>query len=287
MKQTITLLLAALMLLMAVTGCTQGGAQDAGKNITVVSREDGSGTRGAFIELFGVEAKGEDGSKKDMTTKEALIVNKTDVMLTNIAGDPNAIGYVSMGSLNNTVKALSIDGAAATAANVQNGSYPIARPFIIATRDDVSELAQDFIRFILSKEGQAVVGGSYTAVDENAPAYEGVKPEGKISVAGSSSVTPIMEKLKEAYLTLNPKAAIEIQMSDSTAGMTAAMEGTCDIGMASRALKESELAQLTGTAIALDGIAVIVHPGNPVVDMTGEQVRSIFTGETTTWEGLQ
>lgn len=287
MKRTITVLLAALMLLMTVTGCAAGNAGDAGKNITVVSREDGSGTRGAFIELFGVEVKGEDGTKKDLTTKEALIVNKTDVMLTNIASDPNAIGYVSLGSLNNTVKALSIDGVAATAANVQNGTYPIARPFIIATRDDVSELAQDFIRFILSKEGQAVVGGSYIAIDENAPTYEGAKPEGKISVAGSSSVTPIMEKLKEAYLILNPKAAIEIQMSDSTAGMTAAMEGTCDIGMASRALKESELTQLTGTSIALDGIAVIVHPENPAENMTGEQVRDIFTGETTTWDGLQ
>lgn len=287
MKRTITVLLAALMLLMTVTGCVAGSAGDAGKNITVVSREDGSGTRGAFIELFGVEVKGEDGTKKDLTTKEALIVNKTDVMLTNIASDPNAIGYVSLGSLNNTVKALSIDGVAATAANVQNGTYPIARPFIIATRDDVSELAQDFIRFILSKEGQAVVGGSYIAIDENAPTYEGAKPEGKISVAGSSSVTPIMEKLKEAYLILNPKAAIEIQMSDSTAGMTAAMEGTCDIGMASRALKESELTQLTGTSIALDGIAVIVHPENPAENMTGEQVRDIFTGETTTWDGLQ
>jgi phosphate transport system substrate-binding protein len=296
MKRICISVLTALMMFSILAGCnvygsgnestSTGDANRASAGITVVSREDGSGTRGAFIELFGIEVKGDDGSKKDMTSKEAIIANKTDVMLTNIAGDPNAVGYVSLGSLNDTVKALSIDGVAATSDNVKNGTYPIARPFIIATKGEASGAAADFISFILSKEGQEVVSGGYIAIDENMPAYSGTKPEGKITVAGSSSVTPIMEKLKEAYIAINPNAEIEIQMSDSSAGMTAAIDGTCDIGMASRELKDSELEQLTGISIALDGIAVIVNTANPVNAMTSEQVRSIFTGETTGWESV-
>ena len=253
------------------------------KDIVVVSREDGSGTRGAFIELFGIEQKNDDGTKKDLTTKEAIIAKQTDVMMTNIAGNPYAIGYISLGSLNDTVKALQIEGVTPTAENVKNGTYPIARPFNIATKDDVSELAEDFIGFILSAEGQAVVSGSYIAVDENAPTYAGSRLAGKIVVAGSSSVTPIMEKLKEAYLAINPNTTIEIQMSDSSAGITGAIDGTCDIGMASRALKDSELAQLTVAQIALDGITVIVNHENPITNLTKEQVKAIFTGETLTW----
>ncbi|MDR0853581.1 MAG: substrate-binding domain-containing protein [Clostridiales Family XIII bacterium] len=270
-----------------MTGCKGGDTQSSGGEITVVSREDGSGTRGAFIELFGVSVKEDDGSQKDMTTKEAIIANKTDVMLANIASDANAIGYVSLGSLSESVKALSIDSVEATAENVKNGTYKIARPFIIATKGEASGLAKDFIDFILSAEGQEVVTDGYIAVGDNAPAYAGTKPKGKITVAGSSSVTPVMEKLKEAYLTVNPNAAIEIQMSDSTAGMTATLEGACDIGMTSRDLKESELEQLTGISIALDGIAVIVNKENPVAGLTSEQVKSIFTGETTSWDGVQ
>ena len=293
MKRTITMLLAAVLATIGLAGCAgqsqnaDGGAKKPLGDITVVSREDGSGTRGAFIELFGIEVKGEDGSKKDKTTKEAVIANKTDVMLGNVAGDPAAIGYVSLGSLNDTVKALSIDGTAASAENVKNGSYSIARPFLIATRGEAEGLTKDFIGFILSKEGQQVVSGGYIAVDESAPAYAGTKPAGKITVAGSSSVTPVMEKLKEAYLAVNPNAAVEIQMTDSTAGMTAAMEGVCDIGMASRELKPAEAEQLTGIPIALDGIAVIVNRDNPADNMTGEQIRGIFTGETTSWDDVK
>lgn len=287
MKKTLALLLTGVLLLTGATGCATNNAQGLGEEITVVSREDGSGTRGAFIELFGVEVKGDDGSKSDMTVKTAVIANKTGVMLTNIAGDPNAIGYVSLGSLNDSVKALAIDGVEATAENVQNGTYPIARPFIIATKGAASGLAKDFIDFILSAEGQQVVTDGYIPIDQQATAYAGEKPEGKIAVAGSSSVTPIMEKLKEAYVAINPKAEIEIQMTDSTAGMTAAMEGTCDIGMASRDLKESELQELTGIPIALDGIAVIVNSKNPVGKMTSAQVKSIFTGETTSWDSIK
>ena len=256
---------------------------DSSRTINVISREDGSGTRGAFIELMGVEVKDEAGNKTDMTTEEAVIVSKTDVMLTSVAGDPYAIGYVSMGSLNDTVKALEIDGAAATVENVKSGDYAVSRPFMIATKADISEVAQDFINFILSAEGQAVVADGYIPVNDAAEAYAGSKPSGKIVVAGSSSVTPVMEKLKEAYIAVNPNAEIEIQMTDSTAGMTAAMDGTCDIGMASRALKDSEAAALTATAIAQDGIAIIVSSQCPVDGLTSEQVRAIYTGETTTW----
>lgn len=255
--------------------------------VHLISREDGSGTRGAFIELFAIEEKKEDGTKTDLTSIEATIANKTDVMLTTVTSDPYAIGYVSLGSLNASVKALEIDGVLASAQNIQNGSYKISRPFNIATKAEKSEVVQDFMDFILSKEGQEVVAQSYIAIDDQAAPYQGPKPAGKIVVAGSSSVSPIMEKLKEAYLTLNPGAAIEIQTSDSTAGMTSAMDGTCDIGMASRSLKESELAKLTSLEIALDGIAVIVNNANPLNGLTSEEVKQVFTTDEMPWSQLQ
>lgn len=290
MKKTLGLFLIVLMIAGLAGGCAKskdGGSFDATKNITVVSREDGSGTRGAFIELFGVEVKGEDGSKKDMTVKSAIIVSKTDVMMTNIANDPYAIGYISLGSLNNTIKAVNIGGVTASADNIKNGTYKISRPFNIATKGELSGVAKDFIDYILSAEGQKVVAqNNYIAIDNQAPSYAGSKPEGKIVVAGSSSVSPVMEKLKEAYLALNPHAAIEIQTSDSTAGLTAAINGTCNIGIASRELKASELQELTEQSIALDGIAVIVNNNNSVSNMTIEQVRDIFTGKITKWNGL-
>ena len=221
-----------------------------------------------------------------MTTTEAIIANKTDVMLTNVASDIHAIGYVSLGSLNDTIKALKIDGTAASADNVKNGTYKISRPFNIATKGEPSALAKDFIDFILSADGQAVVAKSYIAVDDSSAPYAGTKPSGRIVVAGSSSVTPVMEKLAEAYALLNPDAVIEIQLSDSTAGMNGAIDGTCDIGMASRTLKDSETAVLNATAIALDGIAVIVNADNPVENLTAEQVRKVFTGELTLWSEI-
>ncbi len=252
--------------------------------ITVVSREDGSGTRGAFIELFGVEEKDADGNKVDNTTVEAVNVNSTSVVMTTVAGDPYAIGYISLGSLNDSVKALDIDGAAATVENIKDGSYKVARPFNIATKEGLSEVAQDFIDYILSKEGQQVVADNHYIPMDDAPAFAGSKPAGKVVVAGSSSVTPVMEKLKEAYLLVNPEAEIEIQQSDSSTGMTSAIDGICDIGMASRELKDSELeAGLTATVIATDGIAVVVNNENPATGLTSESVKSIYVGETTTW----
>ena len=287
MKKLIGILMVAALFTFAV-GCSNASADfDGSKDINVFSREDGSGTRGAFVELFGIEEKGDDGSRKDRTTKEAVIAKQTDIMMSNIAGDKYGIGYISLGSLNDTVKGLQVDGVDASAENVKNGSYPIARPFIVATKGEPTPIAKDFMDFILSSEGQAVVSGSYIAISDDAAPYAGDKPEGKIVAAGSSSVTPIMEKLKEAYLEINPNAAIEIQLSDSSAGMTGAIEGTCDIGMSSRELKESELEQLTPTTIALDGISVIVNKENATSGLSTEQIQSIFMGETTKWSEVQ
>lgn len=253
--------------------------------INVISREDGSGTRGAFIELFGIEQKNEAGEKIDCTTDECDITNSTSVMMTSVSGNDCAIGYISLGSLNDTVKALAIDGAEASVENIKAGTYNVARPFNIATLAETSEAAQDFITFIMSAEGQAVIeSNGYIAVVENAPAFEGGKVSGKIVIAGSSSVTPVMEKLTEAYMTINPNVEIELQQSDSSSGMTSTRDGVCDIGMASRALKDSEIeAGLTPMTIAMDGIAVIVSNDNPVDGLTSEQVRNIYMGEITDW----
>ena len=261
------------------------GGSLAGNEITVVSREDGSGTRGAFIELTGVEQKDENGEKTDLTTVEAIITNSTEVMMTTVAGDENAIGYASMGSMNDTVKAVNVNGVEATAENVKNGTYSLSRPFNIATLGDVSDVAQDFINFIMSADGQAVIEGKgYIKIDENAAPFESNGAKGKIVVAGSSSVTPVMEKLQEAYLAINSGAEIELQESDSTTGMTQTIDGTCDIGMASRDLKDSEVeAGLQATSIALDGIAVIVNNANNVNDLSTDDIAAIFKGERLEW----
>lgn len=261
------------------------GSSLAGNEITVVSREDGSGTRGAFIELTGVEQKDENGEKTDLTTVEAIITNSTEVMMTTVAGDENAIGYASMGSMNDTVKAVQVNGVDPTAENVKNGTYELARPFNIATLGDVSDVAQDFINFIMSAEGQTVIEGKgYIKIDENAAPFESNGATGKVVVAGSSSVTPVMEKLQEAYLAINSGAEIEIQESDSTTGMTQTIDGTCDIGMASRDLKDSEVeAGLVSTSIALDGIAVIVNNANDISDLSTDEIAAIFKGERLEW----
>ena len=267
---------------------TASGDFDNSEYINVVSREDGSGTRGAFIELFGVEEKNDAGEKIDNTTDEAIITNSTDVMLTTVAGDEYSIGYVSLGSLNDSVKAVSIDGAEATVDNIKSGDYTIARPFNIATKGTPSDVAQDFINFIMSADGQAVISDNkYIPVDDGAAAFESNGASGKIVVAGSSSVTPVMEILKEAYAAVKRGAKIEIQESDSTTGMTAAMDGTCDIGMASRELKDSETeGGLTATVIAMDGIAVVVNNDNPTTDLSKDTVKGIYTGEITSWDGV-
>lgn len=307
MKKIMCLFVCGLLTAGALTGCgssadtttdsgntTTDAAADAvgdfdtSSDISVVSREDGSGTRGAFIELFGVEEKDANGDKVDYTTDEAIIANSTEIVMTTVAGDDYAIGYSSLGSLNDTVKAVKIDGAEPTADNINNGSYTISRPFNIATKGDVSDVAQDFINYIMSADGQQIIEDNGYIKASDAGAFESNGASGKIVVAGSSSVTPVMEKLQEAYQKVNSGAEIEIQESDSTTGMTAAMDGTCDIGMASRELKDTEIdGGLTATVIAKDGIAIIVNKNNPTEDLTKDQVNSIFRGEVTTWDEVK
>ncbi len=285
----ISILSIAALSLALLAGC--GSQTDEGfrsdSSIGVISREDGSGTRGAFIELFGIEQKNEAGKKVDHTTASAAITNSTSVMMTTVAGDLYSIGYISLGSLNDSVKALPIDGAAASVENIKNGSYHIARPFNVATREDLSPEAQDFLNFILSDQGQAVVEeNGYIAV-AGTESYESTVSEGKIVISGSSSVTPVMEKLKEAYLALHPGMTVELQQSDSSTGMADAMDGSCDIGMASRDLKDSELeGGLIPTVIAMDGIAVIVNNENPVSGLSSQQVTEIFTGAAVSWSDV-
>lgn len=261
---------------------------DTEEDISVYSREDGSGTRGAFIELFSVEEKDANGEKIDNTTEDATITNNTSVMMTGVAGDDYAIGYVSLGSLNDTVKALKIDGVEPTVENIKSDSYKVYRPFNIATKGEASEVAQDFIDYILSAEGQQIVSDEgYITIDDAAPAFAGGQASGSVTVAGSSSVSPVMEKLAEAYMKLNGNVKIEIQTSDSTTGMTSAIDGVCDIGMASRELKDTETAELTATVIAQDGIAVVVNNNNPIDNLTKDQVKSIYVGETTSWSEVE
>lgn len=303
MKKTVCLLLAGLMTIGALTGCgssadnkkddsakteTTGEKKsdgfDTSSDITVVSREDGSGTRGAFIELFGVQQE-ENGEKVDMTTEEAVIANSTAVMMTTVAGDDYAIGYASLGSLDDTTKALKVDGVEPSVDTIKDGSYKISRPFNIVTKDNVSDVAQDFINYIMSGDGQKVISDNGYIGDDSAAAFESNGAEGKVVVGGSSSVSPVMEKLIEAYKAVNANVEIELQTSDSTTGMTGAADGTLDIGMASRELKDSETEEgLIATKIAMDGIAVIVNQENPVEDLSSDTVKGIFTGGTTTWD---
>ena len=258
---------------------------DAAKTISVVTREEGSGTRDAFTELTGVLVKDGD-NKTDNTTTSAVTINSTEAVITNVKDNDAAIGYISLGSLNDTVKALKIGGVEATADNVKSGDYAVSRPFNIAYKGELSDVAQDFVDYIMSSDGQKIVSDNgYVTVSENA-AYSGKKPSGKISVAGSSSVSPVMEKLAEAYQKVNTNSKVEIQTSDSSAGMQSAMGGTCDIGMASRDLKDEEKSALKVETIAKDGIAVIVNNANTCDDLTLDQVKSIYTGETTVWSDI-
>ena len=260
---------------------------DETSDVTIVSREDGSGTRGAFIELFGIEEKQDDGTKVDMTTTDAQITNNTSVMLTTVADNEYAIGYVSLGSLNDSVKALKIDGAEATAENIENGSYKVSRPFNIAVKKDLNnKVAKDFMSFIMSTEGQKVVADEKYIAVADVKDYAGTKPSGSCVVGGSSSVSPLMEKLIEAYKAVNPNASIELQTSDSTTGMTSKIEGSYDIGMASRELKEEEAAELEPTVIATDGIAVVVNNANPLDELSADQVKDIYVGNVSTWDEI-
>lgn len=286
MKKFAAIFMCAALAVGALSGCSSNENSStadnstAGNPISVVTREDGSGTRGAFVELFGIE----DADGNDAITQSAEISNSTSVVMTTVAGNPDAIGYISLGSLNNTVKALEIDGVAATVENINNGTYKVYRPFNIATKEGLSETAQDFVNFIMSEQGQAIVAEEGYISVENSGSYTPSGKTGTVTVSGSSSVTPVMQVLKEEYETLNPDVTIELQQSDSTTGVNDAIAGTSDIGMASRALKDSELEQgVVGTVIANDGIAVIVNNENTVTGLTSEQVKGIYMGELTNW----
>lgn len=280
-------ILTCMTVLAAFAGCAKKSGFDMSSEITVISREDGSGTRGAFVELIGIEQKDANGEKVDHTVSTADITQSTGVMMTSVSQNTHAIGYISLGSLNDSVKALKIDGAEATVENIKNGSYKISRPFNIATKENLSEVAKDFVDFILSEDGQKIVEQNGYIAASDAAAFSGKKPSGKITIAGSSSVTPVMEKLKEAYLAINTNANIEINQSDSTTGVNSVINDICDIGMASRELKDSELSSgITPTVIALDGIAVIVNNKNTVDNLTVEQVRKIYMGDVTKWSDV-
>ena len=280
MKKVFSAIMAVVVMGMSLAGCG-----NAGSTITVISREEGSGTRSAFIELVGVEEKDADGNKVDKTTESALIQSSTDVVLTHVASDKTAIGYISLGSLNDTVKALQIDGVDATPENVKDGKYTVVRPFNIAVDGEPTGVVADFINFILSDDGQKVVEDSdYITVSSGS--FSTDNSEGKIVVSGSSSVTPVMEKLAEAYKGINTKAVIEVQQTDSSSGMKAVLEGTCDIGMASRELKDDET-KLKAIEIAKDGIAIVINKDNAINSLTKAQVKDIYTGAVTDWSEIQ
>ena len=282
-KKLVGIAVSACVIFSAFTSCTEE-KWNKNSSINVLSREDGSGTRGAFIELFGVEKKNAQGKKVDYTTDEASITNSTAVMLTTVAGNKYAIGYVSLGSLSSSVKAVKIDGVSATVDNINNGSYKIARPFNVAVRNNLSNAAQDFLNYILSSDGQDIIAANKYIKVPAANSYSASGISGKIVVAGSSSVSPVMEKLIEAYKALNPSVQIELQTSDSTTGVINAIDGTCDIGMASRALKDSEKEKgVREVTIAIDGIAVTINNDNPVEGLKKSDVEGIFTGKINSW----
>lgn len=273
MKKSILLLALIITLILCFTGCGNANSD----TITVISREDGSGTRSAFEELVEIEE----------TTAHAEISDSTAVMITTVEGNRNAIGYISLGSMSDKVKTLKIGGVEVNSENIKNGTYKISRAFNIATKKDISAAAQDFIDFILSEQGQRVVEENKYISNGNTGEYTPKNLRGTIKIAGSSSVTPVMEKLKEAYNTLNPNVTIELQQSDSSNGMAGTIDGICDIGMASRELKDSEISQgLSSSAIALDGIAVIVNTDNTLSDISLEQLKGIYSGETTLWSEI-
>lgn len=281
------------MTVFALAGCgadsNDGGTGTGTDAISVLTREEGSGTRGAFIELLGIEEKNADGKKVDKTIDTAETTNSTSVMITTVQGNKAAIGYISLGSLDKSkVKALKVDGAEAAADNVKSGEYKVARPFNIATKGDATGVASDFIKFILSADGQAVVEKNGYISEGNTGAYKASGQKGKITIGGSSSVTPVMEKLKEAYVKLNPDVTVDVQQNDSSSGMKGAIDGIYDIGMASRDVKDSEKeAGLNSIKIALDGIAVIVNKDNTLDSITSEQIKNIYTGSLTKWSEIK
>lgn len=291
-KRIAALALSAVLVMAAMTGCggTEGDGKeadfDATQEISLITRESSSGTRGAFIELTGLEVKDADGNKIDTTSEEAVIFKSTQAVISGVAGDAYAIGYISLGSLNNTVKAVKVEGVEAAAENVGNGTYQLARPFTIATKDGLSDAAQDFVNYILSDAGKTIIEeNGYVSVSTES--YETNGASGTVTASGSTSVAPLMEKLMEAYKEVNPNVSVKIDTSDSSTGVSDVIKGVSDIGMASRELKDEETAEgVKGTTIAQDGIAVIVNQGNPCENLTIQQIKNVYLGDITTWETL-
>lgn len=263
----------------------KGDSGGGGGQIVVVSREDGSGTRGSFTEITGILSKDENGEEVDNTTVDALVQNSTEAVITTVAGNPDAIGYISLGSLNDTVKALKVEGGDPTPEAIVDGSYPLSRPFLLLTKEE-NPLVEDFLKFADSDEGQSIIEeAGYVKVGKGGT-YEASGQSGKFTVAGSTSVTPLMEKFVEAYTEKNPDVTIDIQSTGSSAGIQATMEGTADLGMSSRELKDDETG-LNKTVIAQDGIAVIVNNDNPVEEISLDSIKSVFTGEMTAWKDVK
>lgn len=308
-KKFISILLAlVLVLAISLTACSKGdekkpeetatetkteekteekAPEASNEPITVISREDGSGTRGAFIEIAGIEEKDGD-TKVDRTTVDAVVQKSTNAVLMTVNGDKNAIGYISLGSLNDSVKAVKVEGVVASAEDVLDGSYKIARPFNIVYKGELDGLKKDFLDFMLSKEGQEMVlDNKYVQVDTAAAEYKQNSQSGKIVIGGSTSVTPLMEKFAEKYMEMYPDVKIEIQSTGSSAGIQAAIEGAADLGMASRDLSDEEKAELTNVVIAKDGIAVIVNNDNACEDLTLDQIKGIFVGDIKTWGDIK
>lgn len=279
----------AVMGMTLVTACGTASADEGfnvGARISVLSRESGSGTRGAFVEILNIEESNADGTRRDLTTVEATIAPRTDVMMVNVSNDINAIGYISLGSLNDSIRALAIDGVQPTAENVRNGSYVVSRPFNIVFGEELTEVAYDFLNFILSSDGQAVVAQNYIEAHANAQSHITNEASGTVTVSGSTSVAPVMNLLREAYELINPNATIEVQSTGSSAGITSVIDGVSDIGMVSRDLRESELAVLESDVLGLDGIVIIVNNNNDFYNLSSEQVRNIFIGEYVRWSDI-
>lgn len=279
MKRILSIATLFAVILTALCAC----GKSSGSTISVITREEGSGTRGAFVELLGIV----DGDGNDNIVKTAEATNSTSVMMTTVAGNKNAIGYVSLGSLSSDVKAIKVDGAEPTVANIEAGTYKVARPFNLVYNDDkLSDVAADFVKFIMSSEGQAVVTKKGYISVKTSDSYKSSGLTGTVVLDGSTSVGPLMDAIADEYKKLNPDVKVQIQQTGSSAGINSAIEGVCDIGMSSRELKSSESAKIKAHKMATDGIAVIVNNSNTVDGLASEQIRSIFLGETTSWDGL-
>lgn len=294
-KAVISAVLAVCVISAVFAGCKTAGDKENDKvdnsnfsaitgEINVISREEGSGTRDAFTELMGIV----DENDVDNTAETAEITGSTSVMITTVKGNPRAIGYISLGSLSQDVKAVSLDGISPSVEAVKDGSYKLQRPFVIAYKDGkLSEVSQDFVSFIMSKTGQAIIEEEgYISADAEAD-YKPSNLSGTVTISGSTSVAPVIEVIADKYKELNPNVQIEIQQPGSGAGIEAAMQDTVEIAMSSRALKDDEAKALTPVQIALDGIAVIVNNDNSIENLTSQQIKSIFTGETTSWEEVK